>query len=882
MTKRKEMFKRGSERGIALLAAVFALLLLSVIGLSMMYSTNMETNINSNYRDKQAATYAAMAGLQEARDRIRPYDITLGTPDGRIPSPAGLPTLGSPNVVYIINPKTGEDIKPWDPNNRYRDTELCHENILGLSGTPGVPCGPSDLPSVSTWYTVYDDSDALSSQNIWNQANPLDFKWVRIQLKANNNTPVAANGVSSDTQQVCWEGERQLLLPVGYGANCMQYGSVVMIPVTSPGSGYISQPTVTVAPPPGPGITATATANLVPSNDAVDQIDPNTPPSSYGTGYTSVPTVTIDPPVSGTQATAHVCVALLECADPYIPPGAAVASVVVTDQGTKCYPTSSPPAVLFSGGGGTGAAATAALQSGPTSCIAAWSVTGVCNARRNQTLTNVGLSGGGGSGFVGTLKFDSSGNVVPGYPTIESSGSGYASNPTGMTGFTGCGSLSPVVTLGKRIAFPQTITVSSGGGGYTPIPGPTVGFSLGSGSSGTEAQGTAILGPEPSDARKIRHIIVDNGGSGYDPASPPNVTITRAVSDVTGAGAGFHSVVGAGGTSKVGSITVDNKGSGYINEPAVNIAGGGGTGAQGRSVLGGGANWGKIFLLTALAETKSGARTMLQAEVTTQITGFSKVGAFTIDGPNPTMQNMPNSQPLDIVGNDANSCGGTADLPQPGIGGYEVPGANPATHSVDDIIDALPDNRLDHVIGEGSPPYPSVKNVYSSLGELARTDGLKRLMENIQSVQTNTGTSVDYGTPTAWAYNYIDGDATLNGGTDGYGVLAVTGKLTMNGNFHWHGVILIIGDGVMDFGGGGNGIIQGTIFVAKIWPSPTQHAVSDLLPSPGSPTINWNGGGGNSIIYDHCWVDPVMSFVPSTNYLFLDPLRVLSLRNLPY
>src|SRR5262245_19058134 len=163
MTKGKEMFNPGSERGIALLVTVFALLLLSVIGLSMMYSTNMETNINSNYRDKQAATYAAMAGLQEARDRVRPYDPTLPVPLGRIVPPAGLPTLGSHNIIYIINPTTGEDIRPWDGANKYRDTELCHENILGLTSPgAGIPCGPSDLPSVSTWYTSYDDSDGAS------------------------------------------------------------------------------------------------------------------------------------------------------------------------------------------------------------------------------------------------------------------------------------------------------------------------------------------------------------------------------------------------------------------------------------------------------------------------------------------------------------------------------------------------------------------------------------------------------------------------------------------------------------------------------------------------------------------------------------------------
>src|SRR5215470_1404061 len=91
--ERPKASQRVGERGIAMLVAVFALLLLSVIGLGMMYSTNMETNINSNYRDKQIATYAAMAGLQEARDRIRDYDPTQPIPHARIPAPGGLPSL---------------------------------------------------------------------------------------------------------------------------------------------------------------------------------------------------------------------------------------------------------------------------------------------------------------------------------------------------------------------------------------------------------------------------------------------------------------------------------------------------------------------------------------------------------------------------------------------------------------------------------------------------------------------------------------------------------------------------------------------------------------------------------------------------------------------
>src|SRR5688572_26814269 len=93
--------ERLNERGIALVIVMFCLLLLSVIGLGMMYSTNMETAINANYRDKQVSLYAALAGLQEARDRIQP---TFGT----IPGPTSLPgfvataSAASAGVIYVV------------------------------------------------------------------------------------------------------------------------------------------------------------------------------------------------------------------------------------------------------------------------------------------------------------------------------------------------------------------------------------------------------------------------------------------------------------------------------------------------------------------------------------------------------------------------------------------------------------------------------------------------------------------------------------------------------------------------------------------------------------------------------------------------------------
>src|SRR5687767_14303162 len=94
---------RNQERGIALLVAMFTLVLLSVIGLGLMYSTNMETVINANYRDKQLAMYGALSGSQEARDRLQPANPTVTVP-------TELPTLSNHQVIYIINPKGGETV----------------------------------------------------------------------------------------------------------------------------------------------------------------------------------------------------------------------------------------------------------------------------------------------------------------------------------------------------------------------------------------------------------------------------------------------------------------------------------------------------------------------------------------------------------------------------------------------------------------------------------------------------------------------------------------------------------------------------------------------------------------------------------------------------
>jgi hypothetical protein len=89
---------------------IFGLLLLTAIAAAMMFSSDSETTISVNYRDKEISTYAALSGLQEARDRMNPLfgDLSgfpsLGRTMPAEPGPTQLPGPGTGQVSYILNP----------------------------------------------------------------------------------------------------------------------------------------------------------------------------------------------------------------------------------------------------------------------------------------------------------------------------------------------------------------------------------------------------------------------------------------------------------------------------------------------------------------------------------------------------------------------------------------------------------------------------------------------------------------------------------------------------------------------------------------------------------------------------------------------------------
>jgi len=196
-----------SESGIALLLALFALVVVTSIGLGMMFLTDTETSINSNFRDEQTAYYASKAGLEEARDRMRVAATNSLS--------ANLPTAkpgASNGVLYIINPTGAETVAPWTSTNAYFDDEFCKEYSSSCnSATPPVP-------TAASWYIgpgLSSGTPALTASTTYGASPVLPYKWMRITLKLDQSASGTSNvmyvdGTSGNAAYyACWNAKNE-------------------------------------------------------------------------------------------------------------------------------------------------------------------------------------------------------------------------------------------------------------------------------------------------------------------------------------------------------------------------------------------------------------------------------------------------------------------------------------------------------------------------------------------------------------------------------------------------------------------------------------------------------------------------------------------------
>src|SRR6516165_3678600 len=130
MIFRHKSTKRRTEAGAAMLIAIFALLLISVIAIALIVSSGTETALAKNYRTSTSAYYAGLAGLEEGRGRLlwRDANYLNHTIPGFMPA-SGNPSMNLSQVVYIKNPAGAEVVDPTDLSgaNPYADNEYQQE-----------------------------------------------------------------------------------------------------------------------------------------------------------------------------------------------------------------------------------------------------------------------------------------------------------------------------------------------------------------------------------------------------------------------------------------------------------------------------------------------------------------------------------------------------------------------------------------------------------------------------------------------------------------------------------------------------------------------------------------------------------------------------------
>jgi Tfp pilus assembly protein PilX len=223
-----------SQRGIAMMVALLALLLLAAIGMGLMFMADTENSVNNNYRDSQKAYFAARAGAEQAR-LLMATDANINAKafglDGKMPS-----SLLNTGMIYLTNPTSGENIDPTAASgatlaaNPYLDDQLCWEKYAGMALLSGTgPCGSNNqtgqLLTTNASFTNF-TMPAPGS----NGADALAFKWVRIANKQNFMGPLGQSVSTAPTataiQQVCWNGSQELVIPPG--TRCQDQTPVLM------------------------------------------------------------------------------------------------------------------------------------------------------------------------------------------------------------------------------------------------------------------------------------------------------------------------------------------------------------------------------------------------------------------------------------------------------------------------------------------------------------------------------------------------------------------------------------------------------------------------------------------------------------------------------
>lgn len=186
-------FAASSEKGVALLIAIFALLLISGVAVALVVMSGTDTSVAANYRSSTQAFYSGYAGLEEGRGRLWMGNAnSLFAIANFLPVPPAVMPVG--NVRYILNPSPGEVVNPTNlvANNPHADFEYQNEWGIAVTAAPSVVAtvSVSNLALANTPGAMYK----------WVRVTPLTERSLGIDVNGdavlNNATPLFYDGTS--------------------------------------------------------------------------------------------------------------------------------------------------------------------------------------------------------------------------------------------------------------------------------------------------------------------------------------------------------------------------------------------------------------------------------------------------------------------------------------------------------------------------------------------------------------------------------------------------------------------------------------------------------------------------------------------------------------
>jgi hypothetical protein len=202
-TKRRQ----SSEAGVAMLIAIFVMLLIGVVAIALILSSGTESALAGNYRTSTSAYYAALAGLEEGRGRLLQKNANnlsayTGPPGASVP-------VGK--VLYITNPVNGQNVL-----NDYPDNEYGHEFGTGpanVSTTASVSNTGGIQGQLYRWVRINAATEKSLNLDVgndndadFNSGNPVFYDGARLTL-----TPTASQALEVSALAVLPNNTQKML-----------------------------------------------------------------------------------------------------------------------------------------------------------------------------------------------------------------------------------------------------------------------------------------------------------------------------------------------------------------------------------------------------------------------------------------------------------------------------------------------------------------------------------------------------------------------------------------------------------------------------------------------------------------------------------------------